>query len=120
MRVLQGNGVGAVQYDPRENPGAQFMVARRAWREAEMRPLRQAARAILSREAERRAGICEGILRGLVPMRVGYLKVLEGQNSSTRTIAGSGGLPAIPKLSYECSSGILRMLDYLAGRAKPN
>jgi hypothetical protein len=38
-------------------------------------------------EAERRAGICEGILRGLVPMRVGYLKVFEGQNSSTRTIA---------------------------------
>src|ERR1035437_9094254 len=70
MRVLQGNGVGAVQYDPRENPGAQFMVARRAWREAEMRPLRQAARAILSREAERRAGICEGILRGLArPIR---------------------------------------------------
>src|SRR5665647_661398 len=46
MRVLQGNGLGAVQYDPRENPGAQFIVARRAWREDEMRPLRQAARAI--------------------------------------------------------------------------
>src|SRR5664279_5475330 len=53
MRVLQGNGLGAVQYDPRENPGAQFMVARRAWREDEMRPLRQAARAKRSRATRR-------------------------------------------------------------------
>ena len=29
---------------------------------AKMRPLRQAARAILSRAAERRAGVCQGLL----------------------------------------------------------
>ena len=62
-------------------------------------------------------------------MRVGYLKVLEGQNSSTRTIAQTiphpihvmfGWAACHSKTLYECSSGILRMLDYLAGRAKPN
>jgi hypothetical protein len=87
MRVLQGDGLDAVQYDPAADTDPEFMDARRAGGEDEVLQVRQASRAILSREAERRAGICEGILRVLAPMRVRYLKVLEGQNSSTRTIA---------------------------------
>jgi len=63
MRVLQGHGLGAVQDDPAEDTDAEFMDARRAWGQDEMRPVRQAARAILSREAERRAGVCSKFLR---------------------------------------------------------
>ena len=70
MRVLQGNGVGALQDDPRQNPHAEFMDARRTRGQDEMREVRQAARAILSREAERRAGVCKKLLmlaNSLVP-----------------------------------------------------
>ena len=62
MRVLQGYGVGAVQDDPAADTDAEFMDARRAGGQDEMRQVRQAARAILSRKAERRAGVYEGIL----------------------------------------------------------
>jgi hypothetical protein len=53
VRVLQGHGVGAVQDDPADNPRLEFVDARRAGGQDEVRPVRQAARAILSREAER-------------------------------------------------------------------
>src|SRR5450759_4297735 len=62
MRVLQGNGVGAVQVDPRDHPGAEFMDARRAGGQDEMRQVWQAATALLPSEAERRSGVCEGLL----------------------------------------------------------
>jgi hypothetical protein len=63
--MLQGYGVGAFQDDPRHDPRAEFVDARRAGSEDEMRQVRQAARAILSRAARRRAGFCEGLLSTL-------------------------------------------------------
>src|ERR1035437_7578843 len=63
MRVLQGYGVGAVQDDPAENTDAEFVDARRAGGQGEVREVRQAARAILSCTAERRAGVYEGLLK---------------------------------------------------------
>ena len=65
MRVLHGHSLGAVEDDPAEDTDAEFVDARRAWGQDEVRPVRQAARAILSREAERRAGVCEELLRAL-------------------------------------------------------
>jgi hypothetical protein len=47
MRVLQGHGLGAVQDDPAEGTDAKFVDARRAGGQDEMRPVRQAAPAIL-------------------------------------------------------------------------
>ena len=66
MRVLQGHGVGAFQDNPPEDPDAEFLDTRRTGGQDEVRPVRQAARAILSGEAERRAGICQGLLSVLV------------------------------------------------------
>jgi len=63
MRVLQGHGLGAVQDDPAEDTDAEFVDARRAGGQDEMRQVRQAAGAILSREAERRSGVCKELLR---------------------------------------------------------
>ena len=67
VQVLQGNGLGAVQDDPAEHPHAEFVDARRTGGQDEMRPMRQPARAILSGETERRAGVREGLLSALVP-----------------------------------------------------
>jgi hypothetical protein len=70
MRVLQGHGVGAVQDDTRNDPGAELMDARRAGGQDEVRRVRQATRAILSHDAERRAGVCQELLmlaNSLVP-----------------------------------------------------
>ena len=66
MRVLQGHGVGAFQDNPPEDPDAEFLDTRRTGGQDEVGPVRQAARAILSGEAERRAGICQGLLSVLV------------------------------------------------------
>ena len=49
--------------NPADNPRAQFMDARRAGGQDEMRQMRQAARAILSRETVRRAGVFKELLR---------------------------------------------------------
>ena len=57
----------AVQDDPREDSRLEFVDARQAGREAEMRRVRQAARALLSRGAERRAGVCQ---RLLMPVKI--------------------------------------------------
>jgi hypothetical protein len=54
--------VGAVQDDQAEDTRPQCLDARRAGSQDEMRPVRQAARAILPREAERRAGLCAKLL----------------------------------------------------------
>ena len=46
----------SVQNDPVEDTDSEFVDARRAWGQDEVRPVQQAPRAILPREAERRAG----------------------------------------------------------------
>jgi hypothetical protein len=63
LRVLQGDGLGAVQDDPAEDPRPECVDARRAGSQVEVRQVRQAAGAILlPREAKRRAGVCAELL----------------------------------------------------------
>jgi hypothetical protein len=57
MRVLQGNGVGAVQDDPAEGTDAEFVDAGRAGGQDEMRQMRQAARATIPRGRATRRGL---------------------------------------------------------------
>jgi hypothetical protein len=63
MRVLQGNGLGAVQDNPAENPRIERVDVGRAGCKVEMRPVRQTARAILSRAARRPTGLCSKLLK---------------------------------------------------------
>jgi hypothetical protein len=55
LRVLQGHRLGSVQDAPRADPNAQRHDARPAWRQDEMRSVRQAPGAILPCKPERHA-----------------------------------------------------------------
>ena len=85
MRVPQGHRLGAVQDDPAEDTRPEFVDAR-TWGQDEVRPVRQAAREILSGEAERRAGVREELLRALAQRLVAKKNEAARNKSPTASV----------------------------------